>query len=234
MRISEIQRQRGDKGSVDFSQEKISAAERKTIKPVPGNKQYGYTFSSYQSPFTGSSKAIYLFDIKNPQKIQAVGYLAVRPTPFPLPRAVMVANVVLDSNYRGQGLGQLLYIIATKILGLTVVADESQTPEAIRLWTNLHRIPGVEVSGYVSIYSSDWQAYPDVDDPDAARLIRLLKKGDAEVLGRKGGRITISVPVSGAGKSQELKSLIQGIQIYSAKHPEEGGTDNGLYARWVG
>jgi hypothetical protein len=32
----------------------------------------------------------------------------------------------------------------------------------------------------------------------------------------------------------ELESLNKRLSIYSARHPEEGGTDNGLYARWRG
>jgi hypothetical protein len=39
----------------------------------------------------------------------------------------------------------------------------------------------------------------------------------------------------GANADQtELQSIKKGIAIYSARHQEEGGTSNGLYAQWVG
>ena len=143
MRIAEIQRERGDTEPLDFSQQGIDTAEKKRIKMVPGNKRYGYTFGLHRSQYTGSSQAVFLYDLKNTKNLITVGYLALRPTKFVFPKAYTVANVAVGDQYRGQGLGQMMYIIATKILGLTIVADESQTPQARRLWVNLHQVPGM-------------------------------------------------------------------------------------------
>ena len=140
-----------------------------------------------------------------------------------------VANVEVDIQYRGQGLGQMLYVIATKLLGLTIVADETQTPQARRLWVNLHQVPGMEVSGYAAVFASDWAEYPDVYDLDADRLIKILKRINAEIIGRKRGQIILGFPVIGGPNGKELQSVNRGLQLYGAKHPDEGGTDNGLY-----
>ena len=234
MRVSEIQRERGDTEPLDFSQQEINVSEKKKIQMVPGNKRYGYTFGLHRSPYTGSSQAVFLYDLKNTKDPITVGYLALRPARFVLPKSYAVSNVAIGNQYRGQGLGQMMYIIATKVLGLTIVADESQTPQARRLWVNLHQVPGMEVQGYAAVFASDWAEYPDVYDVDADRLIKILKKIDAKTLGRRAGQIILSFPVTGGPQGRELQSVNRGLQLYSARHPEEGGTDNGLYARWVG
>lgn len=234
MLIAEIQRQRGDAETLDFSQQGIDTAEKKRIKMVPGNKRYGYTFGIHRSEYTGSSQAVFLYDLKNAKNPITVGYLALRPTSFVFPKSYAVANVAVGSQYRGQGLGQILYIIATKLLGLTIVADETQTPQARRLWVHLHQVPGMEVSGYASVFASDWAEYPDVYDLDADKLIKILKRINAQIIGRKRGQIILGFPVIGGPNGKELQSVNRGLQLYSAKHPDEGGTDNGLYARWTG
>ena len=234
MRIAEIQRQRGFTDTLGFSQQGIDTAEKKRMKMVPGNKRYGYTFGVHYSDYTGSSQAVFLYDLKNAKNPVSVGYLALRPTSFVFPKSYAVANVEVDIQYRGQGLGQMLYIIATKLLGLTIVADETQTPQARRLWVNLHQVPGMEVSGYATVFASDWAEYPDVYDLDADRLIKILKRINAEIIGRKRGQIILGFPVIGGPNGKELQSVNRGLQLYSARHPEEGGTDNGLYARWTG
>ena len=233
MKIAEIQRQSADKDPLDFSGD-VDALAKKSIKAVPGNKRYGYRFGSYRSPLTGSSKAITLYDIKNMKKIREVGYLALRPYSFVFPRSFQVANLGVDDQYRGLGLGQMLYIIATKVLRLTLIADDSQTPQARRLWVNLHQVPGMEVNGYATIFASDWAEYPDVYDEDAGRVIKILKKINAQVMGKPRGYVVLSFPVVGGPNGKELQSVSRGLQIYSSKYPEDGGTDNGLYARWTG
>ena len=59
-----------------------------------------------------------------------------------------VETVVVDPDYRGQGLGKALYGIALSILKLTVEAGESQTRHGQAMWLMLNSIPGVEVVGY--------------------------------------------------------------------------------------
>ena len=59
-----------------------------------------------------------------------------------------VETVVVDPDYRGQGLGKALYGIALSILRLTVEAGDAQTRHGQQMWLMLNSIPGVEVVGY--------------------------------------------------------------------------------------
>jgi GNAT superfamily N-acetyltransferase len=59
-----------------------------------------------------------------------------------------VDTVVVDPDFRGQGLGKALYGIALSILKLTVEAGETQTRHGQQMWLMLNSIPGVEVLGY--------------------------------------------------------------------------------------
>jgi GNAT superfamily N-acetyltransferase len=59
-----------------------------------------------------------------------------------------VETVVVDPDYRGQGLGKALYGIALSILKLTLEAGDTQTRHGQQMWLMLNSIPGVEVMGY--------------------------------------------------------------------------------------
>jgi GNAT superfamily N-acetyltransferase len=59
-----------------------------------------------------------------------------------------VDTVVVEPEYRGQGLGKALYGIALSILKLTLEAGETQTHHGQQMWLMLNSIPGVKVVGY--------------------------------------------------------------------------------------
>ena len=64
------------------------------------------------------------------------------------------------------------------------------------------------------------------------RLIKALLRAGGEEIGRNHEMVYVSFPVI-SGEQRELRAVQQGLAIYSARHPEEGGTTNGLYARWA-
>jgi hypothetical protein len=123
-----------------------------------------------------------------------------------------------------------------KLLGMTIIADDSQTPEARRAWLRLSQIPGVSINGYTSVFADDWnyRDYPsEIYDESAKRLISALLRAGGQELGKKPNFVYVSFPVGANADRTELQSIQKGIAIYSARHPEEGGTPNGLYARWA-
>ncbi len=233
MRIQEIQRKPDDPADYSTDNYIVKAQDLKGLKMVPGSDKLGYRFEPMVSAFTGSTHGISLYDIKDRRY---VGWLALAKSAFPLPKSYRVANVNIDQDYRGQGLGQTMYGIAMKLLGLTIEADDTQTKSARSMWVALSQIPGVEVRGYATVYESDWDRrnnLDDVYDEDTYRLIRALLRAGGEEIGRSHEMVYVSFPVVG-GEQRELKAVQQGLAIYSARHPEEGGTENGLFARWVG
>lgn len=233
MKIQEIQRKPDDPADYSTSNRIVKSADLKGLKMVPSSDRLGYKFGAMATVFTGATHGISLYDVKDRRY---VGYLALARSALPLPKSYRVANVNIDQDYRGQGLGQTLYGIAMKLLGLTIEADDTQTKAARSMWVALSQIPGVEVRGYATVYESDWDQRNNLDnvyDEDAYRLIRALLRAGGQEIGRSHQMVYVSFPVVG-GDQQELKAVQQGLAIYSARHPEEGGTDNGLYARWAG
>jgi len=201
---------------------------------IPGSNRLGYSFGPMVTAFTGATHGIHLYDIKNRR---LVGYLALAKSAFPLPKSYRVANVNIDDDYRGQGLGQTLYGIAIKLLGLTIEADDTQTAASRRMWVALSQIPGVEINGYAKIWADEWDKRDtpnEIYDDSELRVIRALIKAGGEELGRSHSSVYVSFPVGSNADKSELQSIQKGLAIYSRLHPEDGGTDNGLYARWGG
>jgi hypothetical protein len=124
-----------------------------------------------------------------------------------------------------------------KLLGMTIVADESQTPEARSSWLRLSQIPGVSINGFTSVFADDWDNQDnrsEIYDESAKRLISALLRAGGQEIGESSPFVYVSFPVGANADRTELQSIQKGISIYSARHPEEGGTSNGLYARWGG
>lgn len=71
-----------------------------------------------------------------------------------------VETVVVDPDYRGQGLGKALYGIALSILKLTLEAGDTQTRDGQQMWLMLNSIPGVEVQGYNMQRTNEYQPRP--------------------------------------------------------------------------
>jgi hypothetical protein len=124
-----------------------------------------------------------------------------------------------------------------KLLGMTIVSDVEQTPEARRMWVNLQRIPGVEIFGYTDVSSKSWanRNNPDrIYDYEDLDIIKAVRRVGGREIGSDQILTYIAFPVTGNVDRGELESLHRKLAIYSARHPEEGGTTNGLFARWVG
>lgn len=233
--LAEIQRTGTDRDKTDYSKEKISQKTLRRVRMIPGSKQYGYEAAPGRTKLTQADYLIHLIDV--PAR-RYIGWLGLKSASwFPIKKSYQVANIAIDDAYRGLGLGQSLYGIALSLLGFTIVAGETQTPEARRAWVRMNSIPGVLIRGYTSVFADDWDLRnnrSEIYDDSAARLIGALLRGDGKVIGKATNFVYVSFPVGINADQTELQSIQKGIAIYSARHPEEGGTDNGLYARWVG
>jgi hypothetical protein len=239
--VVEIQRKpsMGDKDEHPEFKGTLSADLIKKIQRIPGNDRYGYIFHPAIGMFLDTTHRIDLYDLKHPtKKVYPAGYLAFRKmNSFPIPNAYQVTLVSLDPQYRGQGLGQTLYGIGMKLLGMTIVSDVEQTPEARRMWVNLHKIPGVEIFGYTDVSSKSWanRNNPDrIYDYEDLDIIKAVRRVGGREIGSDQFFTYLAFPVTGNVDRGELASLNKKLSIYSARHPEEGGTMNGLFARWAG
>ena len=108
-----------------------------------------------------------------------------------------VETVVVDPDYRGQGLGKALYGIALSILKLTLEAGETQTRHGQQMWLMLNSIPGVEVVGYNMQRTNEYQPKPGdnvVDqNKDWTRYTFPVKPGSSSMRsGRRGTGIYTS------------------------------------------
>lgn len=242
MRIQEIQRVPGDKEGLSTKGQNWGKETLSKIKMLPGSQRFGYIAGEAGragSFLTGADTIIELFDVKHPEDgLRKAGFLSLRAAPwFPIKNSYQVANVGLDGEYRGTGLGQNLYGIAMKLLGMTIVADDTQTPQARSSWLRLSQVPGVAINGYASLFADDWAKRnnrSEIYDDSAKRLISSLLQAGGQVLGEKSPFVYISFPVGNNADQTELQAVQKGIAIYSARHPEDGGTEHGLYARWGG
>jgi len=237
--INEIQRRPDDPNDLDYANVDIDTKTRSRIKMLPDNDRFGYTEGKGMTFFTGGDYKIELFDLKPATgNVRLVGYLALSSAEhFPLPKSYRVANVGIDKEYRGRILGQTLYIIALKLLGMTILADDTQTASARKMWARLARIPGVEISGYTSVSPRSWaqRGNPDrIDDWDDLDKIKALLLVGGQEIGGDQHSTYIAFPVTTDVGRGELASLRKVLNIYSARHPEEGSTQNGLFARWRG
>jgi hypothetical protein len=239
MRIQEIQRTAGDKEGISTKGLNFDKKTLSQIKMLPGSNRFGYVAGGNRSVTFSADYIIDLFDVKHPKDgLRKAGFLALRSAPwFPVKNSYQVSNVAIDNEYRGQGLGQSLYGIATKLLGMTIVADDEQTPEARSSWLRLSQVPGVVIRGYTSLFADDWDNQDnrsEIYDESAKRLISALLRAGGQELGETPPFVYVSFPVGANADKTELQSIQKGISIYSARHPEDGGTTNGLYARWGG
>ena len=245
MRIREIERTKSQ-GPVDTNDsprlmKKLPAG----VKPVPGAPNLGYQFEGgsgqMQSMFTGASHKLILYDLK---QTAPIGWLALRGAgTFPLPKSFQVANAMIYDAYRGRGLGQSLYGVAIKVLGLTLMADDSQTEEARRLWVNLHSIPGVNIRGWINFMAHD--VFPEFDKysmndtkRNQKRIARLQGLSAPKPLNRPKDEfdmVYFDFPVQSGPGGQELQAAEKFASIYTRYHPEDNPRDFdvGLYAKWA-
>ena len=118
-------------------------------KPLPGGSKYSYAVNRP----TAETLEIMIFDGDALAAEMDLYYTQ------DFMKTWKVDTVVVDPDYRGQGLGKALYGIALSILKLPVEAGESQTRSGQQMWLMLNSIPGVEVVGYNMVPTKDYQAH---------------------------------------------------------------------------
>jgi hypothetical protein len=243
--IREIQRIGSDKPRSDNRQPDVKPKMPSDLKAIPGAKTMAYRVGKPGVSLTGATREIELWDLHDKDMI---GWLQLKPTKFPMPNSVAVANVLVSNRYRGQGLGQSLYGVATKILGYTIVSDDTQTPEARKMWVYLSKIPGMEIAGWLDIMRRSIdpeEARNEYDDRDIKRYQALIAKlqglapGQAPVpmpRQKYGSYVYYSFPVVAGPDGKELEAAQKVVAIYTREHPEDSmrAVNTGLYARWQG
>lgn len=162
MRISEIQRTNYGNEPRTFDDRYKEAP--KGLKMVPNSDRYGYIIHNeiekkapMRAAMSGMTTQIDFFDTKTPEKdIAFIGWIGLRPYNVfdGMTNGVQTSNIILDSRYRGQGIGLLMYLTVLN-LGYILVADDTQTAQARKVWTVLNKTPGVEVRGLTFFMRSE-------------------------------------------------------------------------------
>jgi GNAT superfamily N-acetyltransferase len=119
-------------------------------KPLPGGSRFSYAVNKPEAEHI----EIMIFD----GKILAAEMDLYYTQDFM--KTWKVDTVVVDPDFRGQGLGKALYGIALSILKLTVEAGETQTRHGQQMWLMLNSIPGVEVLGYNMERTDEYKPKP--------------------------------------------------------------------------
>jgi len=141
---------------------------------------------------------------------------------FPLQPAYTVEFVTVDEEYRGMGIGNLLYKIALRDQGIQLIAGESQTVGGRRNWISLSKTPGVTISGWGWVNVSEQaNSNPELVKIQK-RFEKSMTKAGAKSLGvNKGPSNTLSrainkhwylFPVHAGEK--EFKAMNNAIKIY--------------------
>jgi hypothetical protein len=158
MRVNEIERYPADNTDNSAAWASENAYEPVPgLKPVSQNSQYGYTFRKLSGVdrlnLTGTDMTFEFFHVKD-NLARYIGFLSFRETSARgLKNPIQVSNVVLDPSFRNWGVGMMMYGVVLG-LGYTILADNSQTPQARKLWVRLWEQPGVTVRGIMDVLSS--------------------------------------------------------------------------------
>jgi GNAT superfamily N-acetyltransferase len=168
-------------------------------KELPGGSGYTYAVNK---PLNPDYLEIMIFDGDT-----LAAELDLFQTKDPL-NTWRVDTVVVDPDYRGQGMGKALYGIALSILKLTIEAGETQTKFGQAMWLMLDSIPGVEVLGYAMAPTEDYRSRP----------------GD-RVVDQNDTWTRYTFPVEPGRRS--MRSTRPGTGIYSSQYVS-------MIARWTG
>jgi hypothetical protein len=154
---------------------------------------------------------------------QIIGDLVLSPVKdFPLQPAYTVEFITVTEDYRGMGIGNLLYKIALRDQGIQLIAGESQTVGGRRNWISLSKTPGVIISGWGWVNVSDQANANSELVKIQKRFEKSMTKAGAKSLGvNKGSSSTLSrainkhwylFPVHAGEK--EFKAMNNSIKIY--------------------
>jgi len=244
MRIQEIQRSYADPADDWESTGQLDTVPN--MKMVPGSDRYGYVLRQFAGQellnFTGSDLAINFYDTKpeGSDKVLYIGYLQFRNfNAFGFKNGVQVSNVMLDRRYRGKDIGVMMYTTALQ-LGYTIVADDSQTAPARKLWIKLNQTPGVTVRGLTLIMRGEIDPTVASEFTNQNKILanqKKLKRLGATPLTpvdsvSQFGEIPFVFPVSPGKEGSELVG--KNLKIYSSQHPEDTEKYVILYAQWTG
>lgn len=188
------------------------------LKKLPGNNSYYYSFDN---------KNMVIWN----DKFKPIAALSIHRADqdfysFPVKNSYAVNWIGVLKSYQGQNLAKSLYglVLLPPPVGLggTLVSDESQTSGGRRNWASLARIPGVEVTGYVS-FSIKYPNMKLIDD--------LLGRVGGVYLGENKYHIYYQFPIT--VDNNEVRNLIKNskIKVYG---DSEDSTNVGLIARYLG
>lgn len=239
MKISEIQRTKYDDRPRTFDDRYKEAP--KGLKMVPNSDRYGYIIHSdidkkapMRATMSGMTTQIDFFDTKTPEKdIAFIGWIGLRPYNLfdGMTNGVQTSNIILDSRYRGQGIGLLMYLTVLN-LGYILVADDTQTAQARKVWTVLNKTPGVEVRGLTFFMRSeiDPSLAKEWDKHEMQKKLSKLKKLNAhpwipiDSVGQYDS-VPFVFPVSTMDVKSGPELGAKGASIYSREHPEDSYGD---------
>jgi GNAT superfamily N-acetyltransferase len=187
-----------------------------TIFQLPERLKYSEKIYYSILPYNGAT--LYLTIGKNLIGYITHGYPVLFPTP-----AVKVGAITVDEDWRGMGLGQLLYQLLFYHYKAPLLADDTHTPSGKRMWAELSKAPNVQVMGYVRLPDRDINAerklqYDDgimrVYSPISDPLINKWMKLGGEYLGKDSLKNHyLGFPVKRWGN--ELKALMgKTIKLY--------------------
>lgn len=198
----------------------------KKLKKLPGNNPYYYTFNDDQ--FTINQFTIW--HNKNPvAALQITKMSSSGSDSFPIENAYMVLGIGVLSDYRGQNLAKSLYglvLLPPPIgLGATLLSDTSQTQGGKRNWASLARIPGVEVTGLVTI------SLKIKNTIDMEFIDDLFGKLGGVYIGESKHRIYYEFPVSVSGS--QIEDIVKNSKV-SVYGKDYYGIKTRLMARYIG
>lgn len=221
MKISEIKRSAAMPGVVEKYQEPLSE-----LTPVPRNPDYYYDLANFSGldrlNFTNSDGQFTLYHKINDTTAEMIGYIKFRiHTLSGLPNAIQISNTGLHTEYRGRGFGLMMYNVMMG-LGYTIIADESQTPQARKLWVKLANAPGVKVRGIVWVPKEyiDPELSKRYTPASISEINTLLKKINAHPMSQgthRRGYIAFEFPLQSNG--EELGA--DGARLYTNSSSED-------------
>jgi hypothetical protein len=241
MKITEIERKSaGVDIEFDERDKKLKGA-----KPVPGDNRFVYIIEKLSGLDRagwggGTDFRVYFYSKAEANKDGSplIAWMGFRGIKMPgISNSIQVSNVVLDSNYRGQGIGILMYTTLLQT-GYVIFSDESQTPQARNLWVKLNQTPGVQVNGIIEITRKnfDLEAAGPYFQREAQKNQKKLQSLGAKPLVNYSKYdqydwVPFTFPVEDMNDAKELGA--PGIKLY-----HDNDTENKdflyLYAQWVG
>lgn len=175
-------------------------------------------------------------------KPQVIGKLSLYGGNQGIPGAVKVSSITVDEDYRGQGIAKALYGIVLTIMKKTLIAGGEQTPGGRKNWLSLASIPGVEIKGFVQIYSDDvnfdpslWPNHPGYN-AEKKRQEKIVDSNHDKIM-RMGGQFITKDRYSEYWAFDVLPGngeLAPAVKTSLNTLYDKGEAATGLYARWVG